>query len=291
MKRIAFGITAALMCQAGLWAQIPPGANAFQPADMLNAGRGGGRGGPMPRSETGKPFSATATTQTVQTFADGTRITQSTSMVQYRDADGRVRTETTESAGPNSEPVKVIMIRDIVAAVTYRLDPVKRTALTSGGPIPAIAAPAARGGGFGNGNAIPAGSGGRRGGAPSSRADMEATLANLQKAMEAMREARTNPNETVEDLGMSTVNGVPARGTRTTTVVPVGAIGNDREFRSVTERWFSSDLNMMVKSVSTDPRFGTTTFELTNISRQPPDPSLFRVPADYTVTQPNNRQQ
>ena len=69
-----------------------------------------------------------------------------------------------------------------------------------------------------------------------------------------------------------TVNGVPARGTRITTVVPLGAIGNDREFRSVNERWFSSDLNLLIKSINTDPRFGTTTYELTNISRQPPDP-------------------
>ena len=42
---------------------------------------------------------------------------------------------------------------------------------------------------------------------------------------------------------------------------------------------------------ATDPRFGTTTFELSNISRQSPDPSLFRVPADYTTAQPNIRRQ
>jgi hypothetical protein len=90
-------------------------------------------------------------------------------------------------------------------------------------------------------------------------------------------------NETTEDLSSKLVNGVMAQGTRVTTVVPVGAIGNDKEFRSVTERWFSPDLNLLIKSVSTDPRFGTTTYELTNISRQPPDPALFRPPADYTM--------
>lgn len=90
---------------------------------------------------------------------------------------------------------------------------------------------------------------------------------------------------------MQTINGVLARGTRITTVIPQGAIGNDREFRSISERWFSPDLNLLIRSVSTDPRFGTTTFELTNISRQSPDPSLFRVPADYTTAQPNNRRQ
>jgi hypothetical protein len=91
-------------------------------------------------------------------------------------------------------------------------------------------------------------------------------------------------NAIVEDLGTMTINGALARGTRTTTVVPAGAIGNDREFHSVSERWFSSDLNLLVKSVNTDPRFGTTTYELTNLTLRPPDPSLFRVPADYTTT-------
>jgi hypothetical protein len=34
-----------------------------------------------------------------------------------------------------------------------------------------------------------------------------------------------------------------------------------------------------------DPRMGTTTFQLTNIQRQEPDASLFQVPPDYTVKQ------
>jgi outer membrane protein assembly factor BamA len=51
----------------------------------------------------------------------------------------------------------------------------------------------------------------------------------------------------------------------------------------MTERWFSPFLNLLVKSVSSDPRFGMTTYELTNISLALPDLSLFRVPADYKV--------
>ena len=100
----------------------------------------------------------------------------------------------------------------------------------------------------------------------------------------AVQPATSDPNTTVENLGTANVNGVQATGTRTTTVVPAGAIGNDREFRSVTERWFSPELNLLIKSVSADPRFGTTTYELTNISRQPPDASLFKVPGDYTMS-------
>jgi hypothetical protein len=98
------------------------------------------------------------------------------------------------------------------------------------------------------------------------------------------------PNASTEDLGSAIINGVSARGTRSTTVVPPGAIGNDREFRSISERWFSPDLNVLIKSISTDPRFGTTTYELTNINRLSPDPSLFRLPADYNVVAPGRRQ-
>jgi hypothetical protein len=41
----------------------------------------------------------------------------------------------------------------------------------------------------------------------------------------------------------------------------------------------------MVLETRSDPRFGTTTFQLTNISRNEPDPSLFTVPSDFTLQQ------
>ena len=307
MKRTCFLPAAGLMCQAALLAQTPPYVTAyqqvvtsFQQAQSLGEPLGplggrGGRGGaansvPIPRPETGRPFSATATTQTTQTFSDGMHVSQTTTMVQYRDAEGRVRTETSEPAVANSEPVKSIVIRDTVAGVTYRLDPAKKTAVkvvivTAAGP-PIVGGRGARGG--------------RGDSAPVSNSDITALrLQQVQEMAEAAKElasiaatidaARSDPNHTVEDLGVKTVNGVPARGTRLTTIVPMGAIGNDKEFRSVTERWFSPDLNLLVKSVSTDPRFGATTYELTNISRQAPDSSLFQVPPDYNIVSNERR--
>lgn len=282
MKRTCFLLGAALICQAAL-AQTQPGATAFQQADSLAAGGRGGRGinvVPIPRAETGRPFSAVATTQTTQTLPDGIHVSQTTTMVQYRDADGRVRTEASEPGASNSDPVKRIVIRDPVAGVTYTLDPSTKTARKQ------VAMPPP---GF------PAVLGGRRGGRGDSTsasnsdalAQMQQRLGDLQDMAAAMRAAK-NPNLIEEDLGMKTVNGVAAHGTRITNIVPVGAIGNDKEFRSVTERWLSPDLNLLIKSVSTDPRFGTTTYELTNISRQAPDASLFQVPADYNI--PNTRQ-
>jgi hypothetical protein len=42
-------------------------------------------------------------------------------------------------------------------------------------------------------------------------------------------------------------------------------------------------MQMLLKSSNSDPRFGATTYELTDLKQAPPDPSLFRVPADYRL--------
>ena len=63
------------------------------------------------------------------------------------------------------------------------------------------------------------------------------------------------------------------------------SIGNDRDLQIVDEHWFAPDLQLVVKSVNSDPRFGETTYQLTNILRGAQDPALFQVPADYAVTE------
>ena len=73
-----------------------------------------------------------------------------------------------------------------------------------------------------------------------------------------------------------------ARGTRPTTVIPAGAIGNDQTIRIVTEEWFSPDLQVLVLTKHSDPRSGDTTYALSGIVRAEPDRSLFEVPAAYT---------
>ena len=53
----------------------------------------------------------------------------------------------------------------------------------------------------------------------------------------------------------------------------------------VTETWYSPDLQVVVMSKTSDPRFGESVYQLTNITRAEPDPSLFAVPSGYTVKQ------
>ena len=57
-----------------------------------------------------------------------------------------------------------------------------------------------------------------------------------------------------------------------------------KPIKIVIERWYSPDLQMNVLVKRSDPRMGTTIFQLTDIQRKEPDASLFQVPADYTVT-------
>ncbi len=39
-------------------------------------------------------------------------------------------------------------------------------------------------------------------------------------------------------------------------------------------------------SRQSDPRFGETTYRLTNLDRSEPSPQLFEIPADFTVIDP-----
>jgi len=59
-------------------------------------------------------------------------------------------------------------------------------------------------------------------------------------------------NASVESLPAQMVNGALAQGTRTTETIPQGKIGNDRPIKIVNERWISNDLQMLVKSTSSD---------------------------------------
>ena len=69
----------------------------------------------------GAPYSAEAVNETIQTLADGNRIVQRTSAMQYRDTDGRERREETSAMG-------AIFITDPVAGVRYTLHPESKTA-------------------------------------------------------------------------------------------------------------------------------------------------------------------
>jgi hypothetical protein len=88
---------------------------------------------------------------------------------------------------------------------------------------------------------------------------------------------------TSESLGVKTIEGVTAEGTRLTRTIPAGVAGNANPIVITTERWYSPDLQLTVLETHSDPRFGASTFQLTNIVRSEPDPTVFAIPSDYTL--------
>jgi hypothetical protein len=105
---------------------------------------------------------------------------------------------------------------------------------------------------------------------------------NFRKEIAAEQVGKPN----VEQLGVQFMEGVTVEGTRTTATFPAGQIGNEQAINIVSERWFSPDLKVLVMSRQSDPRFGETTYRLTNINRSEPAGDLFEVPSDFKVVNP-----
>jgi len=98
----------------------------------------------------------------------------------------------------------------------------------------------------------------------------------------------SNWEKRTEELGTQNIEGVDAEGTRTITTIPAGAIGNERPIEITYEKWYSKELQLVVMSKHSDPRFGEQTYRLTNIVRSEPDPSLFALPNGYKlITEPS----
>lgn len=86
-----------------------------------------------------------------------------------------------------------------------------------------------------------------------------------------------------EELGTTTIQGVEARGTRTTWTTPAGRIGNDAPLVRVSESWWSTTLGLLLREVSDDPRSGKYDRELVSIDQGEPAASAFQPPDGYEV--------
>jgi hypothetical protein len=88
-----------------------------------------------------------------------------------------------------------------------------------------------------------------------------------------------NPSGSYKDSATSTV--YPADDKLVTRTIPAGAIGNTSAIVITSERWFSNTLELVLENTHTDPRFGTTTYQLSNIG-QSPSTSLFTPNSSFT---------
>lgn len=234
----------------------------------------------------GAPYSADVVVESTQTLADGNHISnQETSRV-YRDGEGRTRREQsgTMSTLTRGEPVTstkrlVISIVDPVAGMSYSLDTEHkiawRTPIATGAAVQEELARVKQ-----------ALAEAQRAKTEEGRARGGGGMVEPGGGLISVR-ARGNSGEgadgTLGPLEHKVIDGIPVDGRVSSKVIPAGAIGNDLPITITSEEWTSPDLHVLVMTRHSDPRSGDTTYRLTNIVRAEPDPSLFMVPADYTV--------
>jgi hypothetical protein len=278
MTRLVVAVTALSLAAFGQIQSVGP-----VPVTRTNGFRGSMGFGPAPplgRPVTGSPYSAEEVSETVQTLADGTHVTQTTPVIhKYRDSEGRTRTERPALMMPRADvdsPV-VAIILDPVEGVQYVLDPENKVAhrqtLRQSQGVAGV-------GGGRSGAGVGATTPGMVGGG-TGRA---LTISQVQQTGPNGSSARMpQPERSHEDLGKQMIEGVMAEGNRTTMTWPVGSQGNDRPLVSVSENWFSQELGLVILNKSTDPRSGEHTLKTQNISRSEPDAMLFRVPGDYKI--------
>ncbi len=221
------------------------------------------------------PFSAEAVSESVQVLADGNKLTRHQTTRIYRDSQGRFRREQIPNLGSSIGSViglqQTISIFDPIAGIRLLLDPSAKTARRT---VVTIS-------NFEGKTTINT----QQRTAPINRSQKEIEVITYQKQVNIKPNSIiTAETSKTESLGVKEIEGVKAEGTRATTTVPAGAVGNEQAFDIVYERWYSEELQEIVLSKHTDPRFGVQTYRLVNIKRNEPDRNLFIPPTDYTIT-------
>jgi len=229
----------------------------------------------------GTPFCATITTEHTQPFADGNRIHTVDNSTLCRDSEGRTRREAGLNllgAAPEKSATKLITIVDPAAGVRYVLDTNTKTARKMTLPPPPSTA-----GEKGLHQTVPVIKEDRvmvfRGpGEPGA----DTTFGNVFINTEA---GPGGPQADSENLGDQTFDGIHATGTRMTTTIPVGKMGNEQPILVTSERWYSPELKATIMTKHNDPWAGELKTQFTNVNTAEPDASLFAVPSDYKIVE------
>ena len=272
-------VAATVMVGSALLAQVAP-----DPELMLN-------GGPPMQMRTGSismrvetmdaapvkgaPFCATVSTEHTQNLSDGNRIHTTDNSSLCRDSEGRTRREANLNlmgAAAQASAPKLVTIVDPVAGVRYMLDTTNKVAhkmtLKPGGPD----GPPPDG---------PGGPGKERFMIVQHSGGSGPDLFFNDSLITKDRPDSSPP--TKENLGDQTINGIHATGTRMTTTIPAGKMGNEKPIVVTSERWYSPELQATVMTKHNDPWSGELKTEFTNVNTGEPDASLFTVPSDYKV--------
>lgn len=223
----------------------------------------------------GAPFCASVVTEHTQTLSDGNRIHTTDNSNLCRDSEGRTRREAAVNllgAAPQTSTPKLVTIVDPVAGVRYMLDTENKIAqkmplMPEGGPDAAGPPPPGKNGEL----MIYTHTGG-----PGSDVVFNKTI--VKGGADAAGSAPTK-----ESLGDQTIDGIHATGTRVTTTIPAGKMGNEKPITVTSEHWYSPELKATIMTKHDDPWAGELKTEFKNVTTTEPDSSLFAVPAEYKV--------
>jgi hypothetical protein len=228
----------------------------------------------------GNPFCGTITSEHTQSFADGNRIHTTESSTLCRDSQGRIRREAEINllgASPQKDLPKIVTIVDPVAGVRYMLDSNMKIARKM--PLEPFALPGeAEAGARTSGRMAVV----MKGEAVNATGGPGNVMYYSTTAMAKNAGPAQNPPN-VENLGDQTINGIHATGTRVTTTIPAGSMGNEQAILVQSETWSSPELKATVMTRHTDPWAGELKTQLTNVSNSEPDPSMFTIPSDYKI--------
>lgn len=193
----------------------------------------------------GKPFSANTSTDWTRTLANGSTITTHLDAFLARDSKGRIYRERHRfvPADPNAHSP----LKEI-----HLTDPVAKTDLLCDGR----------------------------------------TLVCVLSAYSPQTFFETTPEGSYDQgtrtlrreyLGDETIEGIYVRGTRETTTIVAGALGNDQPIVSTREFWYSDELQTNLAVTRIDPANGKQIIRLSHISLTEPDSHLWDVPIGFKV--------
>jgi hypothetical protein len=262
----------------------------------------------------GAPYCAEASTEVLQMLMDGNRITKRNDTRICRDGDGRIRQELVNKS-PTGEARRVF-ISDPVSHELWLLNvnnkvAIKLPSLDTLPPPPnsgAAAPPEQQARWRDYAQRVREWARSRRNdrndrSEPSQPSNTAATTPpqseGEKKAIEVtrwmggagmaphmlglMNRVPDNAKAQAQTLPSKTMEGVRAEGTMTTWTIEAGAVGNEKPILITREEWRSPELKLPLYSRHADPRNGEHVYRISNLTRTPPAPELFKVPGDYRV--------
>lgn len=239
-----------------------------------------------------RPYQAQANTKITQTLANGTHIAQTITATVARDNEGRtVRIEKLGAMGPwmssftsvKGDSPRLTTIFDPVKGIHIDYTSNRRVAHVMVMPkLPPKGTTGIQVSGFAAGPStgpVIIGMGPEFGPAFAP----ESSVAVAVRGRATPPPAGGGIGAKTESLGTKFIEGLQVVGTRSTTTIPKGTIGNDKDIVITHETWYSPKLKLVMLSIHDDPRFGRTTYSLTKIRLHEPSETLFQVPADYKI--------